>query len=175
MAWLTMDIHKDNFLFFKYRLDSRDTVGRSSMKSVVEFFNCEGGECKLIWIVLNWWCLLAPWFSSGIQSIGSIDRIRNIVTSMQEVFHVMDTSYYYVVGALSGAVALHCNMRPVGEVALLSISPELLKSATRPWKLACWDCYCVVWQLVLWFSWKWLLKARIMAMWKHFFWNWELL
>lgn len=51
---------------------------------------------------------------------------------MQEVFHVMDTSYYYVVGALSGAVALHCNMRAVGEVALLSISPELLKSATRP-------------------------------------------
>jgi hypothetical protein len=35
-------------------------------------------------------------------------------------------------------------MRPVEEVALLSISPELLKSATRPWKLACWDCYCVV-------------------------------
>jgi hypothetical protein len=52
---------------------------------------------------------------------------------MQEVFHVMDTSYYYVVGALSGAVALHCNMRPVGEVFpavrynFLLISPELLK------------------------------------------------
>lgn len=42
---MTMDIHKDNFLF---KLQIRDTVGRSSMKSFVAFFNCEGGECKLI-------------------------------------------------------------------------------------------------------------------------------
>jgi hypothetical protein len=82
------------------------------------------------------------------------------------------------VGALSGAVALTAIRGLWGKYSLLSGITSFwfhqnCWSATRPWKLACWDCHCVVWQLVVWFSWRWLLKARIMAMCKHFFWNWE--
>jgi hypothetical protein len=68
------------------------------------------------------------WYTKHIDLVA----LTGYVTLMQEVFHVLDTSYYYVVGALSGAVALHCNMRSVGEVFpavrynFLSISPELL-------------------------------------------------
>jgi hypothetical protein len=46
--------------------------------------------------------MVSFWYTKHIDLVA----LRGYVTSMQEVFHVMDTSYYYVVGALSGAVAL---------------------------------------------------------------------
>jgi hypothetical protein len=56
------------------------------------------------------------WYTKHIDLVA----LTGYVTLMQEVFHVMDTSYYYVVGALSGAVALTAIRGLWGKYSLLS-------------------------------------------------------